>query len=159
MKYFEIDAFFPFYPKEGPAKTCIVLNNGTKHYSHYNVQQFIPHLLYDVGLDYRSICLWSSKVTGAKHHMPLVIDNLNIFIPVRFNAAQEGNSTAAPASYGYVHTRSIEHFSDTEVVLRSQVALSTLSSTKYIEKKLIDAKLLAYAYLDTKKKYEFMWKE
>lgn len=155
MKYFEIDAFFPCHSEDGTAKTCILLSNGTKHYSRYNMRQFISHLLCDVGLDYRSIRLWSTKVTGAKHHLPLIIDNLNIFLPIKFQMNMPGPET----SYGYVHLGSIARYSDTEIILKNQIALATLSSTKYIEKKMIDAKLLTYAYLDNKKKYEFMWKE
>nr|WP_303244292.1 hypothetical protein [uncultured Cellulosilyticum sp.] len=157
MKYFEIDAFFPIYKKEGPAQTCILLTNGTKQYSHYSIRQFIPHLLYDTGLDERSIRLWSSKVTGSKHLLPLIIDNLNVFIPIKF--AIEGENNRISVVYGYVNLGSIAHYSNKEVILKSQVSLPTLSSIKYIEKKIVDAKLLTYAYLDIKKKYEFMWKE
>lgn len=155
MKYFEIEAFFPCHRADGTAKTCILLSNGTKQYSHYDMRQFISHLLCDVGLDYRSIRLWSSKVTGIKHHVPLIIDNLNIFLPIKFQT--EG--TTHETSYGYVHLGSIASYKDSEIVLRSQTTLPTLSSSSYITKKMVSAKLLTYAYLDNKKKYEFMWKE
>ncbi len=157
MKYFEIDAFFPTYKENNPAQTCILLNNGITQYSHYSIRQFIPHLLYETGLDERSIRLWSSKLTGSKHLVPLIIDNLNIFIPIKFAVPIKNN--ACTSAYGYINLGSIDHFSDTEVVLKNQTALSTLSSVKYIEKKIVDAKLLTYAYLDMKKKFEFMWKE
>lgn len=155
VKYFEIDAFFPCYKEDTNIKTCIILSNGTTRYSHYNMRQFTARLLCDIGMDYLSLRLWSSKVTGAKHHLPLIIDNLNVFIPIRFKAKANGNET----SYGYINMGSIERYSDTEIVLRNQVVLPTLSSTKYIEKKMVDAKLLTYAYLDNKKRFEFMWKE
>lgn len=157
MKYFEIDAFFPYYSEDGAIKTCVLLTNGTKQYSRYNMRQFISHLLCDVGLDYRCVRLWSTKVTGVKHHLPLIIDNLNIFLPIKFPA--QAHTPRSETSYGYINLGSIARYSDTEIVLKNQITLSTLSSTKYIEKKMVDAKLLTYAYLDNKKRYEFMWKE
>lgn len=155
MKYFEIEAFFPCHKDDSSAKTCILLSNGTKQYSPYNMRQFVSHLLCDVGLDYRSIRLWSSKVTGIKHHMPLIIDNLNIFLPIKFQT----EDAVHEISYGYVHLGSIASYTDSKIVLRSQNILPTLSSCSYIDKKIVSAKLLTYAYLDNKKKYEFMWKE
>lgn len=155
MKYFEIEAFFPCYSADGSVKTCILLHDGTKQYTHYELRQFVSHLLCEIGLDYRSIRLWSTKVTGIKHQVPLIIDTQNVFLPVKLQ--KEG--TMNEVSYGYIHTGSIVSYTDSEIVLKSQTILPTLSSSSYIDKKMVSAKLLLYAYLDHKKQYEFMWKE
>ena len=154
MKYFEIDAFYPFYTEDGHDHTCILLKDGSKEYVSQCVKHFIPHLLYDTGLDARSIRLWASKVTGLKQNLPIIIDENIIFIPVKFRKRLNSTTTA----FGYINYNSILSYSNTTVTLKNQTILETLSPTKFIDKKLIDAKLLAYAYLDTRKQYEFMWK-
>lgn len=154
MKYFEIDGFLPFYTEDGHDQTCILLKNGDKEYSPYAIKHFIPHLLFDTGLDVRSTRLWATKITGLKQNLPLVIDDQNIFIPIKFRKPLKSTTTA----FGYINYTSIATYSDMRITLNNQNILETLSSAKYIDKKLIDAKLLAYAYLDTRKQYEFMWK-
>ena len=104
VKYFEIDAFYPFYTEDGHDHTCILLKDGSKEYVSQCVKHFIPHLLYDTGLDARSIRLWASKVTGLKQNLPIIIDENIIFIPVKFR--KRLNSTTR--AFGYINYNSIK---------------------------------------------------
>lgn len=111
-------------------------------------------MLYSLHLDPVAVKHWTFETIGSKLNTPLIIDNQLIFLPVKFRKGvgkQDG-------CFGYVSLLHLNTYRDYQMTLCNGQVLPTLSQKSYIQKKLMDAKLLSYAYLDYKKQYEFMWK-
>lgn len=111
-------------------------------------------MLYSLHLDPSAIKHWTFQTLGTKCNTPLIIHDTLIFVPVKLRKSigrQDG-------CFGYVNSNHIQFLEDHQITLCHGEQLSTLSSKSYLDKKLTDAKLLRYAYVDHKKQYEFMWK-
>lgn len=154
MNYTQIAALIPFYSVNGENSTCILYSDGSKAYKSCSIKKFIHHMLYTFHLDPLAVKHWTYNVIGTKLNTPLIIDNELIFLPVKLRKGvgkQDG-------CFGYINSRQLVSYENHLITFSSGDTLPTLSPKSYIQKKLYDAKLLSYAYVDYKKQYEFMWK-
>ncbi len=104
-------------------------------------------------LDPRALSYWSFKVLGTKLNTPVMIHPDFILLPFKARKSigrQDG-------CFGYVTLSAIKDMDDMHITLTNDLVISTLSTKTYMLKKKKDATLLSYAYLDQRKKYEFMW--
>ncbi len=148
MNLTEIAAFYPFYNDTLGTRTCILSRDGTKKYVKPHVVKYIPRLYAHIGLNLDTIQHWSCEILKTKANVPLLFSDKIIFIPVKF--PQPPYSPSPTYSFGYINIEEIAFFSGREVILKNQMTLQTLSPTPFIEKKLRDALILSYAYLQRK---------
>lgn len=154
MNYTLIAAIIPFYSDNGENSTCILLNDGSKLYKSCSIKRYMHYMLYSLHLDPNAVKHWTYETIGTKLNTPIIIDDSLIFLPVKLRKGvgkQDG-------CFGYVNSKLIQACEDNLITLCNGETLVTLSPKSYIQKKLTDAKLLSYAYMDYKKQYEFMWK-
>lgn len=154
MNYALIAALIPCYSTNGQNSTRILLHDGSSFYKPCPVKKYIHHMLYALHLDPRAVTYWTFKTIGTKSNTPLIIDDKLIFLPVKLRKGigkQDG-------CFGYVNNQYITACQNNKITLCNGETLSTLSSKAYMLKKMTDAKLLSYAYVDYKKQFEFMWK-
>lgn len=154
MNYAQIAALIPFYDTNGENSTCILYNDGSKDYKPCSIKRYVHHMLYTLHLDPNAVKHWTYQVIGTKLNTPIIIDDSLIFLPVKLRRSvgkQDG-------CFGYINHSLISSYEDNLVTLCNGELLPTLSPKSYMQKKLYDAKLLSYAYVDYKKQYEFMWK-
>lgn len=154
MNYTLIDALIPFYDSDGANATCILFHDGSRSYKDCPIKKYLYHMLYSLHLDPNAVKHWTYKTIGTKINTPIIIDDSLIFLPVKLRKGvgkQDG-------CFGYVNSKVIQAYEDNQITLCNGEILATLSPRSYIQKKITDAKLLSYAYMDYKKQYEFMWK-
>lgn len=152
MLYTEINALIPFYDDYGRNCTCILFKDGTKEYETYSIKNYMNRLLYHFHLDPRAVKFWTSQVINTKLNTPIIIDDTLIYIPAKFRKAvgkQDG-------CFGYINYKQIKSITPNGVVFENDTLLPTLSAQSYITKKCTDAKLLAYAYNEYKKRCIFL---
>lgn len=146
MNYLDIDAFFPYYDMEENSRTCILYADGTKEFVSLNVSQYALRLYFLAKLNKDAIRAWSRQVLNATCNVPLLITDKLIFIPVKFKPHPYTPGHAF--TFGYINYNAISFYSSQEVILKNQVVLNTISPHQFIDKKIRDAMLLAYAYRD-----------
>lgn len=155
MNVMQISAFIPFYSSEGENSTCILFNDGSKIDKPYSIKKCTNQILYSLHLDPQALSHWTYEVIGMKSTTPLIITDDIIFIPVKLRKSIGKHD----GCFGFINMKAIASYDHHSILLDSGQSILTLSPKSYIQKKLHDAKLLHYAYLDHKKKYEFMWRK
>lgn len=146
MNYLDIDAFFPYYDAEQNCRTCILYKDGTKEFISLNVSQYGRRIYFLAKLNKEAIHAWSSQILNASSNLPLLITDKLIFIPIKFKPHPYTPGHAF--TFGYVNYNAISFYSSQEVILKNQTVLNTVSPHQFIDKKIRDAMLLAYAYQD-----------
>lgn len=153
MNYMQIHAIIPYYDAYGQNSTCILFQDGSKEYEACSIKNYINRLFYNLHLDPRAVRFWTSQVISTKLNTPLIITEDFILIPIKFRKSigkQDG-------CFGYATYQAIESVNNYELHFKNGTSLSMLSPKTYVQKKQVDAKLLSYAYLEYKKRYEAMW--
>lgn len=146
-------ALVPYYDEFGQNCTRVIKTDRNNIDYKCCVKAYISKLLYLMHLDPRALSFWSSKILGTKLNVPIMIHPDFILLPFKARKSigrQDG-------CFGYVTLNAIKEIEDMSITLTNDTILPTLSTKSYMLKKKKDATLLSYAYLDQRKKYEFMW--
>ncbi len=152
MFYHQVQGFFPIYGADGGNYTQVIHQDGSTAIFQIPTKTYLSHIYQQTHLDPKSLQYWTQKIIGTTLNTPITLNEHFVFIPIKVRHTV-GKSDGC---FGYFHTGSLTHFDDYTITLATDFTLTTLSRKVYLTKKLRDAKLLAYAYLDERKHYEFM---
>lgn len=152
MYSYQVQAIIPYYTSCGENGTYIIRFDGTKEVLTIPIRSYLRRMLYEAHLDPKALQHWTHKTIGTKLVTPITLNEHLIFIPIKMRHAI-GKSDGA---FGYILSHNITHYDDYLITLSPDLPLTTLSPKSYITKKLRDAKLLRYAYLEHRRQYDFM---
>ena len=152
MLYHQVQGFLPIYGEDGGNYTLLIHIDGSTQILHLPLKTYLTSMYQQSHLDPKALQYWTHKLIGTKNNIPLTINEQFIFIPIKTRQSI-GKSDGC---FGYFLMSTLKSFDDYTLTLTSNYTLTTLSPKIYLIKKLRDAKLLAYAYRDERKQYEFM---
>lgn len=150
MLYYNVLAILPCYTSTGENATRILLSDGTYDTLPIPIKTYIQKMLYQTHHDPKFLQHWTYKVTGCKQNTPITLSDTYIFIPIKARQAV----SRFDGSYGYVRSDMIDDHLDYTLLLKGNISLTHLSKKSYTSKKLRDASLLRYAYLEFRKPHE-----
>ena len=150
--YYLCSAIIPYYDPYGGNATYTLLTDGTKETFDLSIKNYIYHMFRQLYMDPLALKNWVSHILSAKSNMPLILTDAYIFIPIKVRYP----IGRLDGAFGYVALDAMVSYKDGVITLKNGVILETLSSDSYITKKIKDAKLLAYAYKEQRKPFEFI---
>lgn len=149
-----IDAIVPIYNREGNNVCSIIYPNGTSIVESIHVDKFIRIWLQILRIDICSYRMWAQEILHRRNGNPIVIHEHMVFIPVKMRkpiGSKDG-------SYGYVQLESIDDIVDGAIHLKSGRILPCMYTKQTMERKIKDAKLIQYSYIEERKMYDIIYR-